>query len=85
MIWQGLKGEVPYPTNPSGADLQENRLSLQTVAGSGNWCDPYQKWDAPSGASLFLRETAQVALFAQPIAVLKRTVDSDEQLECGND
>jgi len=38
VIWQGLKGDVPYPTNRSGTDLRRNRdQSRKPVAvGSGN-------------------------------------------------
>jgi len=28
VIWQGLKGDVPYPTFRSGADLRQNREQL---------------------------------------------------------
>jgi hypothetical protein len=28
VIWQGLKGDVPYPTFRSGADLRQNRQQL---------------------------------------------------------
>jgi DNA-binding beta-propeller fold protein YncE len=37
VIWQGLKGDVPYPTKRSGADLRQKREESQAVpAGSGN-------------------------------------------------
>jgi hypothetical protein len=36
VIWQGLKGDVPYPANRSGENLRQNRVSSQTAAGSGN-------------------------------------------------
>ena len=38
VIWQGLKGDVPYPTNRSGANLRRNRDQSRKPAavGSGN-------------------------------------------------
>jgi hypothetical protein len=28
VVWKGLKGDVPYPTTRSGADLRQNRTEL---------------------------------------------------------
>jgi hypothetical protein len=38
VIWQGLKGDAPYPTTRSGTDLRQNREASRTSAtpGSGN-------------------------------------------------
>jgi DNA-binding beta-propeller fold protein YncE len=32
VVWQGLKGDVPYPTYRSGADLRQNRAELLRAA-----------------------------------------------------
>ena len=34
VIWEGLKGDKPYPTTRSGADLRQNRAQLLTVGAS---------------------------------------------------
>jgi hypothetical protein len=38
VIWQGLKGDTPYPTKRSGADLRQNRepAAKAVAGGSGN-------------------------------------------------
>lgn len=36
IVWQGLKGNVPYPTERNGADLRKNRSQLLQAAGLVN-------------------------------------------------
>ena len=36
IVWQGLKGNIPYPTERNGADLRKNRKQLLRAAGLVN-------------------------------------------------
>jgi hypothetical protein len=36
IIWQGLKGNVPYPTERNGTDLRQDRCRIQQSTGLAN-------------------------------------------------
>jgi hypothetical protein len=36
IIWEGLKGNIPYPTKRDGRDLRKNRVALLRNAGLGH-------------------------------------------------
>jgi hypothetical protein len=40
IVWQGLRGDVPYPAQRNGADLRQNRKQLLRAAGLVNLVDP---------------------------------------------
>jgi hypothetical protein len=50
IVWKGLKGNIPYPTVRSGADLRQNR-NVSPAAKSGSDAQPSAPDTGSKGAS----------------------------------